>query len=99
MPNDEITIYFEKETRFAFTPFYYNPETCRGVIGPREDLNPMAIGMGKQFNETVKRYPEIYTPIKVKRSAFKKLYEAASKKDKKSMEKIISEEFVLDSSL
>ena len=98
MLDDEITIYFEEETRFAFTPFYYDPETCRGVVGPREGFNPMALGMGERFNEDVKRYSEIYTPIKVKRSVFEKLYEAASRNDKKLMEKILSEEFVLNSS-
>ena len=96
MDNEEITIYFEKESRFAFTPFFYNPETYTGIVGPRKSFNPMVLGMGEGFNESVKRYPEEYTPTIVKRSAFEALQEAALKRDKKLMEKIISEELNLE---
>lgn len=91
--DEEITIYFEPATRFAFTPLYYDPETCRCVIGPREGNDPIIISMEEQFNKDVKKYPQAYRPIKVSRSAFENLYEAAKRRNRKSMERIISKDF------
>ena len=99
MPNDEITIYFQKETKFVFTPLYYDPKTCKGVIGPRENSEPVTVGMAKQFNEDIEKYPQTYRPIKVSRSVFEELYQAASKRDRELVEKIISEKFPLNNSL
>ncbi len=99
MSDEEITIYFEKETQFAFTPLYYDPKTCRGVVGPRENFEPITVGMAEQFNEDVKKYPQTYRPIKVSKSAFEELYQAASKRDRELMEKIISDKFPLNNPL
>jgi len=93
MCNDEITIYFSEESEFAFTPFYYNPETFVGIAGPRENLDPMILGMAEKFNEDVKKYPQTYRPIRVKRSAFEEFHKAASKRDTTLMKKILEEKF------
>jgi len=98
MLDDKIIIYFEKETGSALTPFYYNPKTCKGVIGPRKNSEPVTVEMAKEFNEDVKRYPQTYKPIKVKRNDFEELYEAASKRDRELVKKILSEKFPLNSS-
>ena len=97
MLDNEITIYFEKESG-ALTPLYYDPKTCRGVVGPKKNSKPVTIEMEKQFNEDIKRHPQTYKLIKVKRSAFEELYKAASKRDGKLVENILSEKFTFNNS-
>ena len=88
-----ITIYFIQRNNFAFTPFFYDLETYRGVCGSKKNIEPVAVMMKEDFNEYVTKSPDIYQSISVKRSAFEKLYQAANKRDRESIEKIIKEEF------
>ncbi len=98
MLDDKITIYIEEKSNLALTPLYYDPQTCRGVVGQKKNYGPTTVEMKKQFNEDLEKNPQIYKPIKVKKSDFEELYKAASKRDGKLVEKIISEKFTLNSS-
>ena len=96
MDNEEITIYFHEGDSFAFTPFYYDPTTRRGIIGQRKNIPPATVVMTEKFNSDLERFPEGYKPIRVKRSSFEELYEAASQRDNTLVEEIIKEKFNLE---
>ncbi len=91
--NEQTEIYFQEKIEFAFTPFYYDPTTCRGVVGPRENIDPVNVVMAKEFNKELLRPNSPYKKIKVPQSSFEELHEAASRRDRKAVEKIIEEKF------
>ena len=95
MEKGKIEIYYQKEDDFAFTPFFYDPETCRGVVGPRVDGTHRLATLvrDESFNNDLDLPNCHYQKLVVPRNAFEELHNAAKQKDNELAEKIIKEKF------
>ena len=72
-----------------FGKFYYDPKTHNGIAVP-DLISPVILGMKEDYNPYDD--PDAVR-LDVKEEAFKKLHEAACKRDSNLVDKILAEDF------